>query len=82
MTSAGTDEALDAEVRDAIANAAYFMVSLWHRYGHETHPLKSLAYAFAAAELLPQARGSSRKAIVYAVTKDGRSVMIPERFAP
>lgn len=76
------DEALDADVREAIASAAYFTVSLYHGRQHEVHPLKSLAYARAAAQLLPRVRGSHRKAIVYAITHDGRSVMVPENFHP
>lgn len=80
MTSRAIDEALAAEVREAVASAAYFSVTLFHGGRHEAHPLKTLAYARAAAKMLPGARGSSRKAIVYAVTHDGRSVMVPEDF--
>ncbi len=71
---------LDDEIRSALANADYFVVSLFHNRAHETHPLKSLALARQAAAMLPKVRGTSRKAIVYAITASGQSVMVPDTF--
>jgi 5-formyltetrahydrofolate cyclo-ligase len=80
MTKAQTTERLNQEVRDAICNADFFTVSLFHNMAYETHLLRTLELARQAAVLMPKARGSVRKAMVYAVTKSGRSVMIPEDF--
>lgn len=73
---------IDQEVADAIATAESFIVSLFLGGLHEAHPFKSFEKAVQAAALLPTARGSSRRAIVYGITADGRSVMIPPKFFP
>lgn len=75
-----TDELLDAEIRSALKDADYFVVSLFHNRAHERHPLKTLALARRAAALLPTARGIDRKAMVYAITPSGQSVMVPDDF--
>ena len=80
MSKAQTTERLAQEVRDAICNADFFTVSLFHNMAYETHPLRTLELARQAAALIPQVRMSARKAMVYAVTKSGQSVMIPEDF--
>lgn len=74
--------ALDQEVREAVAGAAYFVASLYHEHAHERHPLRTLELARAVAKLLPRARKSERKAIVYAISANERSVMVPEDFVP
>lgn len=80
MSKAQTTERLAQEVRDAIDNADFFTVSLFHNMAYETHPLRTLHLARQAALLMPKARRTMRKAMVYAVTKSGQSVMVPEDF--
>lgn len=75
-----TAELLDDEIRNALAHADYFVVSLFHNHAHESHPLKTLGLARQAAAMLPAVRGTSRKAIVYAITASGQSVMVPDNF--
>lgn len=68
----------DLATIEAVKNAAYFTATIYVGGEHERHELKSLAYARAAAKLLPEARGVSRKGIVYAVNADGRYFMVPD----
>jgi hypothetical protein len=64
----------------AVEGVAYFTVVLamgWPR-GNVVHELRTLAYARAAAKLLPAFYQTHRRAIVYAVTPEGRSFMVPD----
>jgi hypothetical protein len=65
----------------AIDAADYFTVSLYIDTGtYETHALRTLAQAREAARLLPIARRSHRKAMVYVITTDGRQFFVPDAW--
>lgn len=69
----------DLATIEAVKNAAYFTAVLPMEGGnHERHELTTLAQAREAARLLPGARGSSKKALVYAVTVGGRALLVPD----
>lgn len=77
------DEAMAAEVAAAVSSADYFTANLFLGTGqYARHDLKSLDYARQAGALLEDMHRNHRKAMIYAVTRDGRSVFIPATFNP
>lgn len=75
---------LAAEIVDAVKTADHYLVSLFLGRGQfeKLPPLKSLPIAREAAGHLENIYRNGRKAMVYAITPDGRSVFIPPDYQP
>lgn len=81
MTKASaTRDAIEAATAAAILGASHFTASIRAHGTQTTHPLKTLALARKAAGLMPEAMGVRTRALVYAVTPEGRAFMVPEDF--
>lgn len=80
MSSKATKVAIEAATLDAIERADHFTASIRVKNSQTTYPLKSLAQAREAAKLMPEALGALTKAMVYAVTPEGRAFLVPEDF--
>lgn len=81
MTKASaTKDAIEAATAAAILGADHFTASIRVNGSQTTHPLKTLAIARKAASLMPEAMGVKTKALVYVVTAEGRSYLVPSDF--
>lgn len=70
---------IDVEVIEALRVADHFTASILVNRKHvTTPPLKSLSVARQAAAMMPTVYESTRRAIVYVVTTDGRTLMVPD----
>lgn len=70
----------DAHNAQAIQRASYFTVVLLVQGRQEKLELKTLGQAREAKPLLETIHGGSRRALIYAVTPDGLSHMVPDSY--
>jgi hypothetical protein len=75
---------IDVEVHLAVRHA-HFVVSLYlgpHNGYHKSERINDLEEARKGGRILERWHASNRKAIVYAITPDGQSVMVPPTYDP
>ena len=72
----------DTANAEAIARASYFTVCLLVGGHHEKLELKSLDLARKARPLFEEIKGGARRALIYAVTPDGFTHLVPDTYNP
>lgn len=74
--------AADLATIQGIERASYFTVTLRVGGAYRTHDLKTLELARQAKPLLEELHGGQRRALVYAVTPEGFSFLVPDTYNP
>lgn len=72
----------DIATAQAVTEAARFDVSLLVNREHIVHPLKTLADAIKAGALMEETHANGKLSIIYAVSSEGRSTMVPRSLYP
>jgi hypothetical protein len=84
MSKKENQQALEAEVADAVTSAVEFTCTIYAggfnglRYATSRQP--TLEYARAMQRPLEEALANGRKAMIYAVQPCGKSVFVPDSF--
>lgn len=72
----------DIATAQAVAEAERYEVSLLVNREHIVHPLKTMADAIKAGALMEETHANGKLSIIYAVSSEGRSTMVPRSLYP
>lgn len=83
-TKAGkeTAERLNKEIADAVAGAAYFIISIYVDGSYRKFRVDELKLAREGLPLIERQFNNGRRAMIYALRKDGTTVLVPPSWNP